>query len=154
MKKYLLTFLMALIVGFFLSEFFIRQYNDYNGIKVSNTGDNFYFVQYGVFSNKESMEKNAISLENYVYNIENDMYYVYVGITKRKENAEKIVNYYKNLGYDAIIKEYQLNHEEFSNLINNYDEVLSATDDPVTIASIINQTLMKYEEVVISDGED
>ena len=152
MKRYLLTFLIALVIGFFLSEFFIRQYNDYNGIKVSNVGDSFYFVQYGVFSTLESMEKNTISLENYVYNIQDNMYYVYVGITKKKENADKIVSHYKDLGYDAIIKEYQLNLEEFSSLIDNYDNVLASTDDPIAISSIINQVLMKYEEVVINDN--
>ncbi len=150
MKKYLLTFLIALVIGFFLSEFFIRQYRDYNGIKVSNVGDSFYFIQYGVFSSEDSMEENTISLENYVYNIQDNMYYVYVGITKKKENADKIVSHYKSLGYDAIIKEYQLNHEEFSNLINNYDEVLSVTNDPIAISSVINQVLTKYEEVVIN----
>ena len=150
MKKYLLTFLVALVIGFFLSEFFIRQYRDYNGIKVSNVGDSFYFIQYGVFSSEDSMEENTISLENYVYNIQDNMYYVYVGITKKKENADKIVSHYKSLGYDAIIKEYQLNHEEFSNLINNYDEVLSVTNDPIAISSVINQVLTKYEEVVIN----
>ena len=48
MKKYLLTFLIALIVGFFLSNFFLKQYDDFEGIKVSTTGETLYFVQYGV----------------------------------------------------------------------------------------------------------
>ena len=66
MKKYLLTFIIALIIGFFLSTFFLRQYDNFNGIKVSSTGENLYFVQYGVFSSLESLEENTISLQNYV----------------------------------------------------------------------------------------
>ena len=104
MKKYLLTFLIALIIGFFLSNFFLTQYDDFDGIKVSGTGENLYFIQYGVFSSLESLEENTISLQNYVYNKQDNLYYVYVGITKLEENAEKIVNYYKNLGYETIIK--------------------------------------------------
>jgi hypothetical protein len=59
------------------------------------------------------MEKETIALENYVYNISEDMYYVYVGITKNKENANKIVNHYKDLGYETIIKEYEINNSKF-----------------------------------------
>lgn len=150
MKKYLFTFLIALIVGFFLSNFFLKQYDEFNGIKVSGVGDNTYFIQYGVFSSLESLEENTISLQNYVYNKQDNLYYVYVGITKLEENAKKIVNYYKKLGYDAIIKEFGITNKEFLELLVNYDQILKNTNDETAISSIVNQTLMKYEEVVIS----
>lgn len=152
MKKYLLTFLIALIIGFFLSSFFLIQYEEFEGIKVSGTGENLYFVQYGVFSSLENLEENTISLQNYVYNKQDNLYYVYVGITNLEENAKKIVNYYKNLGYDATIKEFGMTNKEFVELLINYDEILKNTDDETAIASIINQVLIKYEEVVISGG--
>ena len=57
MKKYLIAFLGALVIGFFLSSFFINQYDNYIGIKVSKIGEELYFIQYGVFSSIESMEK-------------------------------------------------------------------------------------------------
>lgn len=150
MKKYFLTLLLALVIGFFLANFFLTQYEDFNGIKVSSNGDNLYFIQYGVFSSYESMEENTISLENYVYNIEDNKYYVYIGITKTKENKDKIMNYYKELGYETIVKEYQLTNTSFLQQLNNYDQVLKQTEDKVAIASIINQVLKKYEEVVIN----
>lgn len=150
MKKYLLTFLIALIIGFFLSNFFLRQYDDFKGIKVSGTGENLYFIEYGVFSSLESLEENTIALQNYIYNKQDNLYYVYVGITKLEENAEKIVNFYKNMGYDATIKEFGITNKEFLELLINYDEILKNTNDETAISSIINQVLMKYEEVVIS----
>ena len=104
MKKYLFTFLIAIVTGFFLSYIFINQYNDFNGITVSKTVENVYFIQYGVFSSLESMEKETITLTNYIYSKIDDMYFVYVGITKNSDNANKIINYYKNLGYETIIK--------------------------------------------------
>ena len=150
MKKYLLTFIIALIVGFFLSNFFLKQYDDFEGIKVANKGETLYFIQYGVFSTLESLEENTISLQNYVYNKQDNLYYVYVGITKLKENAEKIVNYYKNIGNETLIKEYGITNKTFLELLENYDTVLKNTNDETAIASIINQVLVKYEEVVIS----
>lgn len=152
MKKYLLTFLFALIVGFFLSNFFLTQYKDFEGIKVSHTGEKLYFIQYGVFSSLENLEENTISLQNYVYNKQDNLYYVYVGITKLEENAKKLVNYYKKLGIDATIKEFGITNKEFLELLLNYDEILKNTDDETAIASLINQVLIKYEEVVISGG--
>lgn len=153
MKKYLFTFFIAIVIGFFLSAFFIKQYDNYTGIKVSGTGENLYFIQYGVFSSVDNMEKETIALENYVYNINEDMYYVFVGITKNRDNANKIVNYYKGLGYDTIIKEYEISNTKFLEELNNFDNILSNTTDKTVIASLINQILIKYEEVVIS-GKD
>jgi len=150
----MLTFLSALIIGFFLANFFINQYDDYKGIKVNSMGEELYFIQYGVYSSVDSMEENTISLQNYVYNKDEKLYYVYVGITKNEENAKKIVNYYKEQGYDTIIKKFAITSEEFIKLISNYDEVLANTKDKTAIASVINQVLMKYEEVVINGSND
>lgn len=150
MKKYLFSSLVALIIGLFLSFLFLNQYKDYNGIVVSNNIDNLYFIQYGVFSSEESMEENTIELQNYVYNIENDLYYVYVGITKDKENTNKIINYYNSLGYEVLLKEYSISNKNFLLELQKYDEVLKSASDSVAISSIINQVLMKYEEVVIN----
>ena len=152
MKKYLFTFLSALVIGFFLGNFFLKQYNDFNGIKVSNVGETLYFIQYGTFSNLKELEDNTINLQNYVYNEQDNLYYVYVGITKLKENAEKIVKHYNNLGYEVIIKEFEISNKNFIDVLNNYDEVLKSTDDETTISSIVNQVLSKYEEVVINGG--
>jgi len=153
MRKYLFTFLLAVTVGFFLSYFFINQYDSYNGIKVSGLGENLYFIQYGVYSSLDSMEKETIGLENYVYNINEDMYYVYVGITNIDTNANKIVDYYKNLGYETIIKRYEITNSKFIEELTNYDNLLKETNDKTVIASLINQILIKYEEVVIN-GKD
>lgn len=152
MKKYLFTFLTALIIGFFLCNFFLKQYEEYDGIRVSSRGETLYFIQYGVFSDLKSLEDNTINLQNYVYNNEEDLYYVYVGITKLEENANKIVNFYKRLGYDAIIKKFEITNKNFLDVLKNYDEILKNTDDDTAISSIINQTLIKYEEVVINGG--
>ena len=154
MKKYLFTFVIALIIGFFLCNFFLNQYNDYQGIKVSNGGEKIYFIQYGVYSSLESLEENTINLQNYIYNERDGLYYVYIGITKVKDNASKIVKYYNNLGYEAIIKEFEITNKNFIEVLKNYDDVLKNTTDNTAIASVINQVLSKYEEVVIGGSKD
>ena len=152
MKKYLFTFLSAIIIGFFLANFFLKQYDDFDGIKVSGTGETIYFIQYGVFSSLESLEENTVTLQNYIYNKQDNLYYVYVGITKLKENAEKIINHYKTIGYDLIIKEFEITNKDFLELLINYDEILKNTTDETVISSVVSQVLMKYEEVVINGG--
>ena len=69
-----------------------------------------------------------------------------------EDNAEKIVEFYKNKGYDAIIKKFEITNKDFLDLLVNYDEILKTTNDDTVISSIINQVLMKYEEVVINGG--
>lgn len=150
MRKYLFAFLLAIVIGFFLSVFFIKQYDNYTGISVSSKGEKLYFIQYGVYSSLESMENETIALENYVYNINKDMYYVYVGITKKEEIANKIVDYYKSLGYETIIKSFDIFNIKFIEELTNYDSILSSTTDKTVIASLISQVLSKYEEVVIN----
>ena len=150
MKKYFYTFIIALMIGFFLSYYFIIQYDDYNGIKVSSVSDELYFIQYGVFSSLESMESETISLTNYVYSKNDDKYYVYIGITNNSDNVNKIVSYYKDLGYETIIKKYQVNNKNFIESVKEFDNILLETTDKTVINSIINQTLIKYEQEVIN----
>lgn len=148
MKKYLKTFILASIIGFFLGFMCIRQYKDKSTIKVSSTVNTLYFIQYGVFSSKENMEENTINLQNYIYNINEELYYVYVGITKNRDNAEKISMYFNDLGYSTIIKEYDVNNKEFIKEIIKLDDILINTEDNIVIGSIANQSLEKYESIV------
>lgn len=152
MKKYFITFILALAIGFFLSSFFLNQYKDYKGVKVSNSGEELYFIQYGVFSSLESMEENTISLENYVYTVENNMYYVYIGISADKDVSQKIAAYYKKIGYETIEKKYLVSNKNFLELLGTYDQIIKGTEDETALSSLINQVLIKYEEVVIHGG--
>ena len=154
MKKYLLTILIALIVGFFLGNFLLKQYNDYNSLTVSTETTELYFFQYGVYSSLENMEENTINLENYIYKIEDNKYYVYIGLTGNKNNIDKLNKYFKSLGYDVIVKSYYISNQEFINLLNNFDEVIKNTEDSTVLSSIICQTLQKYEEVVNSGNKN
>ena len=154
MRKYIIPIFAALVIGFFLTNFFIKQYKNYNGLTVSNVGEELYFIQYGVYSNLENMEQNTISLQNYVYNESDGKYYVYIGMTSLKENADKIVNYYKKNGYNTIVKQYSITNKNFINELKKYDDIIKNTQDETAIISVENEVLTKYEEVVISGGKN
>ena len=154
MKKYLFTIIISLLVGFLLSNYILKQYDDYKGITVYKEGEMLYFIEYGVYDNYSDMEKNTINLENYIYQFDDNKYYVYIGITKNDEVLNKINNYFKNLGYSINTKEFYVTNNEFTKLIENNDAILLLTNDEVVIGEVVSEGLTSYEKVVINEGKD
>lgn len=154
MKKYLFTIIISLLVGFLLSNYILKQYDDYKGITVYKDGEMLYFIEYGVYDNYSDMEKNTINLENYIYQFDDNKYYVYIGITKNDEVLNKINNYFKNLGYSINTKEFYVTNNEFTKLIENNDAILLLTNDEVVIGEVVSEGLTSYEKVVINEGKD
>lgn len=154
MKKYILSISLALIIGMIFGNFFLKQYEAYEGIKItSNEGESLYFIRYNIYDSIEEMEKGTISLVNYVYTVIDDKYYVYIGITKRADNLIKLNNYFSSLGYKTITEEYLITDTEFLLELENFDNILFNTDDSVVISSVSSLVLERYEELV-NDGKD
>ncbi|MEG0826399.1 MAG: hypothetical protein RR404_02895 [Bacilli bacterium] len=152
MKKYIAPVFIALLVGFFSAQFMFNQYDDKETLTpVFNNGENLYFIQQGVYSTIESLKDNMKDFNNYIYTIINAKYYAFIGITKNQENAQKIQDYYKQLGYITYIKEFKVGNSTFLKSLSNYDNVLENTNDDNTIKTLINQVLTKYKELVV-DG--
>lgn len=114
------------------------------------TSKTLYFLQQGVYSNKESMESNLKQFNYYIYSEKDNLYYAYLAITGDKDNLEKIKGYFGNLGYDLYVKEYTVESQSFIEILNQYEELLKQTSDEKTIASICGQVLSKYEELVLN----
>ena len=129
-----------------MAYFIIHQYESYDGVMVYGMASKLYYVQRGVYSNKENMENNMKEFTSYIYNVSDNMYYTYIGISSSKDNASKIQNYYKEKGYDTYIKENVVSNSEFVKILSEYDNILSKTDDKESIKVICNQVLSKYEE--------
>ena len=96
----------------------------------------------------DSMQEGMKDFTHYIYNVEDNQYYAYIGITTNKENALKIQNYYKSIGYDTFLKDKITDNDDFINVLRQYDELLSKTDDTESIKVIFNKVLSKYEELV------
>lgn len=149
MKKYVFSILIALLVGFFLAKAFLEQYDSYQGIKfTSNTGETLYFIKFNSYESEEEMEKNTLSLMNYIYHKNEDYYDVYIGITGDSGNLIKLNNYFSSLGYNTFTEEFLVTNKEFLKELKNYDSILNSTEDTVVITSINNQILEKYEELI------
>lgn len=148
MKKYLFPISVSLILGVFMAYFIIRQYEDMPALAVSSEAETLYYIQRGVYSDMDSMQEGMKDFTHYIYNVEDNQYYAYIGITTNKENALKIQNYYKSIGYDTFLKDKITDNDDFINVLRQYDELLSKTDDTESIKVICNQVLSKYEELV------
>ena len=148
MKKYIFPVSVSLCLGILMAYFIINQYESYDGIMVSRMASNLYFVQRGVYLDKSNMEKDMNNFINYIYNVEDNMYYTYIGISSVKDNAVKIQNFYKKIGYETYIKEKIVDSHDFVKVLNEYDNVLTKTNDDESIKAICNQVLSKYEEYV------
>ena len=150
LNTYLLLIL-CLTVGFFMGKLMFSQYDDKQGLKlVTSASEKVYFIQQGVYSSKESMEENTSNLTYYIYTIDNDRYYVYIGITKNEENLDKLKGYFDSLGYNIYVKEFYISSESFITVLDQYETMLSETNDSKTIGAICSQILSKYEELVIN----
>ena len=153
MKKYIISVVLALIVGLIFGKFMLNQYN-FEGkiVSVMNNTKQAYFIQQGVYSSKESMEKNLKGSPYYIYVVDDEKYYVYIGITFLAENVDKIKGYYEQKGYDIYVKQININNENFSVVLEQYDGLLKESSESEVIGTICSQVLNKYEELVLKSG--
>ena len=146
MKKYLLTIIVSLLVGFLLSFYMLKEYEKTDIFPTFNESETAYLIQQGVYSSMESMQENTSHLTDYIYSVIDNMYYVYIGISLDSSNVNKIQEYYKSKDIDTIVKTTTLTDQEFIEVLKQYDMVLNNTDDEETIKEICKQVLSKYKE--------
>ena len=107
----------------------------------------YYFIQEGVYANKEIMEENTKKLSNKLITNNKGKYYVYLGITKNIKNAKKIEKIYKRLGYDIYLKEVVIKNDEFSYNLDEFDKLLETTKNTNDILTIEEVVLSNYDEI-------
>ena len=144
MKKTFTFMLIAIILGGICGKILFTKYEETTS--VFNEKENIYFLQEGVYSSLESLNRNTKDINKVIIK-ENNKYYAYVGISKTKDGIEKIKDVYKNKGYSTYIKEKNIVDEGFLTNLQQYDILLdSATtdDDILTIQEVV---LSNYEEL-------
>lgn len=155
MKKYFLSIILGLVIGFFLSKSLFEKYNNFNGIKkVSQEGEMAYFIKYGEYDSLKDLEKNTIKLTNYIYTEENEKFIVYIGMTFSKDNFDKLTEYFKKSGYKVTSNEYIITNKEYINYLRNADKLIENSSDDTVIGEVCSQILSKYEELVINERKD
>lgn len=148
MKKYLYPMITSLLIGSLFAYFIISNYESAEAVTVSKDAQTLYYAKAGEFKTKEEMEEKMKNLENYIYSVEDNMYCVYVGITTNKKNFEKIKGFYEKKLYDISERQKITDNTKFIKILNQYDNLLSQTDDEKSIGVIENQVLAKYEEMI------
>lgn len=146
MKKYFLTIIISLLVGFLLSNYAIKKY-DASPITIPVFSENTkaYLIQQGVYSSYESMKKNTSNLTDYIYSNIDNMFYVYIGLTINEENVTKLQEYYKEKNIPTIVKTTTLTDYNLISSLKQYDTILKETNDSATIKEICRQVLSKYK---------
>lgn len=122
---------------------------DLSTIQVFNEKNNYYLLQEGVYSNKETMQSETRDLNPKVYEEKNGKYYVYVGITGNKDNAEKIENIYKESGFNIKINEINIKDEEFISNIKQLDILIENTNNQDEILTIEEVVLSNYNKKIL-----
>ena len=139
----------AIIIGISLAKFMFNQYEKKKKIgTVFKNGEKLMFVMNGIYSSKDEMEASCSSLKSYIYSLENDKYYVYLGITKNLENFDKLKGYFNRKGYDVSERTLNINNDSYIELLDQYDILLSKTNDDDVIEAIASQSITKYKEYI------
>ena len=139
----------AIIIGISLAKFMFNQYDyDTKISTVFKNGEKLMFVMNGIYSSKDEMEASCSSLKSYIYSLENDKYYVYLGITKNLENFDKLKGYFNRKGYDVSERTLNINNDSYIELLDQYDILLSKTNDDDVIEAIASQSITKYKEYI------
>ena len=148
MKKSLFLIITAILLGLLFSKILFGQYKS---LPVSTDSKKIYFIQQGVYSSEASMKENTSKLAHYTYEKIGDKYYVYACFTKESDNINIIKKYFDSINYSIYAKEMNVNNEQFINVLEQYDYLLSAVENPETIKNVCKQIVTKYEEMVLSD---
>ena len=147
MKDYLVPIVLSVIVGFLFAKFMFDQFEYKCNIKsLFNNTYKVYFIQAGVYSSMDTMTKNMDKYGYYIYSFNDELYHSYVGILKNNDNVDKIKGYYQKLGYDIYMKEKNIDNEKLLIVLEQYNNLLSNTDDNNVIKAILEQTLKAYEK--------
>jgi len=141
--KYLKIIILGLLVSFFCTLYIMKSYSTNKTIKL-NDSEKIYFFQYGAYKNIDSMKKNTLNLENYVYELKEDLYHVYIGITKDKKNIKKIKGFFEDLGYSIYVKEAYTSDDNLIKILDEYDMLINNTEDKTSIKIIQNKLLESY----------
>ena len=144
MKKIIISGILLIILGYYLGNFI---FNDLNINKLKKE-EKYYFLQEGVYNNKDNLNNNISNLTNKIIDYKNNKYYVYVGITKDLEVAEKLMKIYEKDGFNIYIKEKGLSSEEFSTNVSQFDLLIKENEDDNQILTIEEVVLANYEEII------
>ena len=148
-KAYLIPIFLSIAIGFVIGKPMCDEYHttsETTSVFQTTSSLKVYYLQYGVYSSQENMEKSVISLPYYIYRLEENQYHVYIGLTAKEENVTKLQEYFTSLGYVTYKKEGYIRNQEYIEKLNTLDEMLTKVSDQETINDINEKILENYKE--------
>lgn len=146
MKKVLVPSIIFIVLGFIVGNLVFS--NRVELVRKIKNNNNYYFLEEGVYTSKETLNKNISKVTQKVISKINNNYYVYVGITKSEEIAKKIKELYQERGIKINIKERKLNNEEFLNNVTQFDILLNEAKTLEEIITIEKIILSNYDDLI------
>lgn len=150
-KEKIIYITFAIIFGISIGNYIYSSYNKEIIQTLKSDNENVYLLQYGVYNDENNMMNNTKKLKNYFFFKDEKGYHVIIGITKNKNLQQKIVDSY-NITENIYMKNIKITNSEFSNILEQYDNLVSDTNDKETIINAEKQILSKYEELILQVG--
>ena len=140
MNGFIIPLVLSMIFGFVCGKLVYSVYNEDIGNRLSSS--KIYLVENGEYLTYDMMREENNG-NNYVYYKDEEGYKTVVGITKNEDNIDKI----KSLYSDSVwIEEYYISSDLVNDKQNEYDIMLSNTDDLYEVKEVVNNILSLYRE--------
>ena len=149
MRSVIIPLLFAVCLGFYGAKIAYEFY-EFKSV-VSEVSHNAYAIQYGVYTNPETLTSILSDLDNYVVSLEDGKYYVYLGFTTDYKNLSKIRNMYEESGTEVYIRELYIDNEEFVSSLEQYDVLLNNVSVEEDIISVNKAILSSYDEIILGN---
>ena len=143
MKKTIIKGIFFVVIGFVLGQILFGEKLEL--IKKLQSGDTYYFLEEGVYTNYDNIQNHIYRkiIEN-----KNNKYHVYIGITRDKEVLNKLKKIYKKENINVTTKEIILESQEFKTNVEQFDLLIRNTKDDSQILTIEEVVIANYEEII------
>lgn len=139
-KGIFVPLIISIVFGFICGKLVYSVYGDDIENKLSSS--KLYLVQNGEYLTYDNMREENNG-NNYVYYKDEEGYKTVVGITKNEENIAKIKSLYSD---ELQVQEYYISSDLLNDKQNEYDLMLSNTDDIYEVKEVVDNILNLYRE--------
>ena len=136
----IIPLVISMLFGFICAKLVYKVYDDEIENKLSSS--KLYLIQNGEYITYDNMREENNG-NNYVYYKDEDVYKSIVGITKDVDNINKIKKLYSD---NVSVSEYYISNELLNNKQNEYDSLLSNTEDINQVREVVDNILNLYRE--------
>lgn len=140
MKGFFVPLVLSMIFGFVCGKLVYSVYGEDVENRLSSS--KIYLVENGKYLTYDMMREENNG-NNYVYYKDDEGYKTVVGITKNEDNINKIKSLYSD---NVKIEEYYISSDLVNDKQNEYDLMLSNTDDVYEVKEVVDNILNLYRE--------